>query len=52
MHLDALHSQIQGLDATAANALVQWRERHINAGLAATGTDNVRLAHYSAHVRC
>ncbi|URM28312.1 cellulose biosynthesis cyclic di-GMP-binding regulatory protein BcsB [Pseudomonas frederiksbergensis] len=42
--LDALQSQIQGLDATAANAFMQWRERHINAGLAATGTDNVRLA--------
>ncbi|SQG00469.1 membrane protein [Paucimonas lemoignei] len=41
--LDALHTQIQGLDATAANALNQWRERHINAGLKA-GTDNVRLA--------
>ena len=42
--LDALQRQIQGLDATAANAFTQWRERHINAGLAATGTDNVRLA--------
>lgn len=42
--LDALQSQIQGLDATAASAFAQWRVRHINAGLAATGTDNVRLA--------
>ncbi|PMZ30098.1 hypothetical protein C1X25_38280, partial [Pseudomonas sp. GW247-3R2A] len=42
--LDALQSQIQGFDATAANAFTQWRETHINAGLAANGTDNVRLA--------
>lgn len=42
--LDALQSQIQSLDATAAGAFMQWREKHINAGLAAKGTDNVRLA--------
>lgn len=36
--LDALQNQIQGLDATATNAFMQWRERHVNAGLAATGT--------------
>lgn len=42
--LDALQSQIQGLDATAATAFTQWRERHVNAGMSAKGTDNVRLA--------
>jgi hypothetical protein len=42
--LDALQSQIQGLDATAASAFTQWRAKHINAGLAPEGTDNVRLA--------
>ncbi len=42
--LDALQSQVQGLDTTAASALTQWREQHINAALAGAGTDNVRLA--------
>ncbi|VVO31029.1 cellulose biosynthesis cyclic di-GMP-binding regulatory protein BcsB [Pseudomonas fluorescens] len=42
--LDALQQQIQSLDAPAAQAFVQWRTRHINAGMGATGSDNVRLA--------
>ncbi|MBV4552381.1 hypothetical protein HU742_014650 [Pseudomonas sp. SWRI102] len=42
--LDALQSQVQGVEATAASALTQWREQHVNAGLAAAGSDNVRLA--------
>ena len=42
--LDALQSQVQGVDATAAAALTQWRDAHVNAALVGTGTDNVRLA--------
>jgi hypothetical protein len=42
--LDALHNEIQGRDASAADAFSRWRERHINAGLAAKGSDNVRMA--------
>ncbi|SCW39396.1 hypothetical protein [Pseudomonas sp. NFACC05-1] len=42
--LDALQSQVQGLDTTAASALTQWREQHVNAALASAGTDNVSLA--------
>lgn len=42
--LDALQNQIQGLDATAANAFTQWRERHINAALASSDNDSVRLS--------
>lgn len=41
--LDALQSQVQSTDASAATALSQWRERHLNAGQK-TGTENVRLA--------
>jgi hypothetical protein len=41
--LDALQTQVQGLDASASNALAQWRESHVKAALE-TGTDDVRLA--------
>jgi hypothetical protein len=47
--LDALQAQVQGLDAAAGNAFSQWRERHVNGALAATGSDNVRLAMLGAH---
>lgn len=47
--LDALQAQVQGLDAAAGSAFNQWRERHANGALAATGSDNVRLAMLGAH---
>lgn len=47
--LDALSTQVQRLDPTAADALGRWRERHVNAALSNTGGDNVRLAMLGAH---
>jgi len=47
--LDALQAQVQGLDASAGSAFNQWRERHANGALTATGSDNVRLAMLGAH---
>lgn len=41
--LNALQAQVQGLDATAAAALGQWRERHIKQPLA-NSTEDVSLA--------
>jgi hypothetical protein len=41
--LDALQNQVQGLDASASNALAQWREGHVRKALEA-GSDDVRLA--------
>lgn len=41
--LDALHNEVQGRDASAADALVQWRARHVTASLNGD-QDNVRLA--------
>ncbi len=42
--LDALQAQVQGLDASAAVALSQWRERHIKKPLANSAGDDVSLA--------
>ncbi|MFK3796278.1 cellulose biosynthesis cyclic di-GMP-binding regulatory protein BcsB [Pseudomonas sp. NPDC088444] len=47
--LDALQRQIQSLDAGANGAFNQWRERHVNGALNASGSDNVRLAMLGAH---
>lgn len=47
--LDALQRQVQSLDPAAAGAFAQWRERHVNAAITATGGDNVRLALLGAH---
>jgi hypothetical protein len=47
--LDALQRQVQSLDPAAAGAFAQWRERHVNAAITATGSDNVRLALLGAH---
>ncbi|KPW23933.1 Uncharacterized protein ALO90_04609, partial [Pseudomonas amygdali pv. aesculi] len=41
--MDALQAQVQGLDASAASALGQWRERHIKQPLA-NSTEDVSLA--------
>lgn len=41
--LDALQTQVQGLDASAGSAMTQWRETHIKSAIE-TGTDDVRLA--------
>ncbi|MDU8627871.1 cellulose biosynthesis cyclic di-GMP-binding regulatory protein BcsB [Pseudomonas syringae group sp. 243L2] len=41
--LNALQAQVQGLDATAAAALGQWRERHIKQPLA-NSSEDVSLA--------
>ncbi|MCI3943972.1 hypothetical protein K0038_00977 [Pseudomonas syringae] len=41
--LNALQAQVQGLDASAASALGQWRERHIKQPLA-NSTEDVSLA--------
>lgn len=42
--LDALQNEVQGMDAQAANALGQWRERHIKNALGVQGKNDVRLA--------
>ncbi|WP_122390772.1 cellulose biosynthesis cyclic di-GMP-binding regulatory protein BcsB [Pseudomonas savastanoi] len=42
--MDALQAQVQGLDASAASALGQWRERHIKKPLANSTGDDVSLA--------
>ncbi|WNZ80770.1 hypothetical protein [Pseudomonas sp. P105] len=42
--LDALQSQVQSVDPTAASALTQWRAQHVNAATAGAGPDDVRLA--------
>ncbi|WP_296256868.1 MULTISPECIES: cellulose biosynthesis cyclic di-GMP-binding regulatory protein BcsB [unclassified Pseudomonas] len=47
--LDALQAQVKAQDASAASAFEQWRERHVNGALQASGTDNVRLAMLGAH---
>ncbi|WP_057401233.1 cellulose biosynthesis cyclic di-GMP-binding regulatory protein BcsB [Pseudomonas amygdali] len=41
--MDALQAQVQSLDASAASALGQWRERHIKQPLA-NSTEDVSLA--------
>jgi len=47
--LDALQRQVQSVDGSAVNAFAQWRERHVNAALNTSGSDNVRLALLGAH---
>ncbi|WP_116799813.1 cellulose biosynthesis cyclic di-GMP-binding regulatory protein BcsB [Pseudomonas syringae] len=42
--MDALQAQVQGLDASAASALAQWRERYIKKPLANSAGDDVSLA--------
>ncbi|WP_440812451.1 hypothetical protein ACTACJ_00900 [Pseudomonas syringae] len=42
--LDALQAQVQSVDASAAGALSQWRERHIKKPLANSAGDDVSLA--------
>lgn len=41
--LDALHNEVQGFDAQAADALQQWRARHATAALNPARPGNVRL---------
>jgi hypothetical protein len=47
--LDALQQQVQSVDPAAGNAFSQWRGRHVNPALNASGKDNVRLALLGAH---
>ncbi|KPC28620.1 Uncharacterized protein ABJ99_4475 [Pseudomonas syringae pv. cilantro] len=42
--LDALQAQVEGLDASAAVALSQWRERHIKKPLANSAGGDISLA--------